>query len=172
MIEDQNQGQEQEQGQNQNSENEALKAEIEALKAKMAHVEMSVGASSFPATVAIEKIPLDSSEFEVFARQHLDAHLPASDRSRMINFEAFKQSYVRAVANIRKNWDDYKRIIASGNESGRDMAIVNEVRQNVALIQSFKLRVPRDSSFKPLIDPNNEVFKFRSKREIFAGGGY
>jgi hypothetical protein len=166
MIDDQNQGQEPIQGQ-EPSRVDALMKEIADLKAQM----NSFGQmNSFPSTVEIEKIPTDKKEFEVFVRQHLDAHLPEQDRRRMLNYDMFKDNYVRAVYKIRENWDDYKRIVSGGDDlTGRDINIVNEVRQNVSALLSFRLRVPRDSAYRLLINPDNEVFKYRSKREKFGG---
>lgn len=170
-MENQNFNQDGQQGQN--DEVAALKAQLEAQRAEIEKMRgeiqrVSTGqSSSFPDSVSVDKIP-NGDEFPIFIRRHLEKYITEADQKRITNFQPNVAMYSRAIKVVRENWDDYQRIIQIEDPAGRDMSILNEVRAAVNNIRSFALRVPRDTGFKPLIDPNAEIFKFRTKREKFS----
>lgn len=170
-MENQNFNQDGQQGQN--DEVAALKAQLEAQRAEIEKMQGEIQrvstaqSSSFPDSVSVDKIP-NGDEFPVFIRRHLEKYITEADQKRITNFQPNVAMYSRAIKVVRENWADYQRIIQIEDPTGRDMSIISEIRAAVNNIRSFSFRVPRDTGFKPLIDPNAEIFKFRTKREKFS----
>ena len=103
---------------------------------------------------AIGELPKTSAEALRLAKDHMML-LPQDERG-LLN-EYTQKNYLNSVAQLAENYDawlkvqkaDHGNTYWTGEYARLQSIMVSAVQQ----IQSFKMRIPKGSNFKPIIDP-------------------